>query len=143
MQIRFIKGWNGTTPVRSSKTAAAYDAFAAEDVLLRSGDIRRVSLDLKVEIPADYHMLICPRSGKALSGLTVANAPGIVDSDYRGDVAVLLKWNPPDGVSSLEVKKGDRIAQLLFQKTIEVEFVEVQNLSSTERGEGGFGSTGR
>jgi len=93
-----------------------------------------------VAIPAGWAGFVLPRSGLALHhGLTVLNAPGLIDSGYRGEIKVLLINH---GAEIVPIGRGDRIAQLVFQPVAKVEVVDVQALPSSERGAGGFGSTG-
>lgn len=94
---------------------------------------------LKMAIPQGYELQIRPRSGLAKAGITVANSPGTVDSDYRGEIMVLLE-NRSD--NPFLVRHGDRIAQGVFAKVEQPVFVEVEEVDETERGSGGFGSTG-
>ena len=96
---------------------------------------------LKVAVPENYAGFVYPRSGLALDeGVTVLNADGVIDPGYRGEVGVLLINH---GQSEFKIKKGDRIAQLIVQRVEEVEWEEVDKLSRSERGEGGFGHTGK
>ena len=98
-----------------------------------------VKTGLACEIPEGYVLMVCSRSGLAKQGLIVGNQPGIIDSDYRGEIGVLL-WNTSD--STIEIKPGDRIAQLLLIPAPCWIVNPVEDLSCTERGQGGFGSTG-
>ncbi len=119
---------------------AGLDLAASVAVRLAPGERAAVPTGLAVAIPAGWVGLVHPRSGLARRhGLTVANAPGTIDAGYRGEVQVLL-INLGDGV--VEIAAGDRIAQLLLQEVGRAEVVEVEELSDTARGEGGFGSTG-
>lgn len=94
---------------------------------------------LKIAIPIDYEAQVRPRSGLALkNGITVLNTPGTIDSDYRGDIGVILINN---GWDPFDVRQGDRIAQLVINKIEQVEFEIVDDLDNTVRGSGGFGST--
>jgi dUTP pyrophosphatase len=112
-----------------------------EPVALAPGQRALIPTGLYLEIPEGYEGQVRPRSGLALKrGLTVLNAPGTIDADYRGEVGVILV-----NLSQEEqlVEKGERVAQLLFAPVIRGELVEVEVLRDTERGSGGFGSTGR
>jgi dUTP pyrophosphatase len=142
-------------PVRATPGSAAADLFACftdkHKPVVKVGPGRTVIVPtgISVEVPEGYEMQIRPRSGLAVKGIVVANAPGTIDSDYRGEVAVILYNNLPsisgtdNDVYSLEVRTGDRIAQVLVKPVPPVEYVEVEELSGTLRGQGGFGSTGR
>ncbi len=122
---------------------AGVDLRAAEDVTLEPGGGRGlVPTGVAVAIPRGYAGFIQPRSGLALKhGVTVLNTPGLIDSDYRGELKVLLVNTDP--TSPFQVTRGERIAQLVIQAVEHVDFVEVDSLDETERGEGGFGHTGR
>lgn len=120
--------------------SAGADLVSTEDVILKPNQRAAVSTDLQLEIPEGCVGMVCPRSGLALkSGITVLNAPGIIDSDYRGIIKVIL-INLSD--TEYSVKKGDRIAQIIFMQFSQGRMHEVQNISDTIRGSGGFGSTG-
>lgn len=118
--------------------------FKVEDrekgVTLQPGERALVPTGLILEIPEGYEIQVRPRSGLALkSGITVANAPGTVDSDYRGELGIILINH---GDSSFHVAQGDRVAQLVLAPVMQVEWFELDSASTTLRGKGGFGSTG-
>ena len=120
---------------------AGLDLHAAARVVIEPGARALVGTGLAIAIPPGYAGLVLPRSGLALrSGVTVLNAPGLIDAGYRGEVRVLLINHDPAVTAVLE--RGERIAQLVIQAVETVELVEVDDLSPTERGSGGFGSTG-
>lgn len=120
---------------------AALDIAANEEAVLGPGERAVVPTGLAVAIPEGYAGLVLPRSGLASKqGLTLANAPGLIDSGYRGEVKIaVVNLDPKDKV---EIRRGDRIAQLLIVPHTAVEPVEVDQLPESGRGEGGFGSTG-
>ena len=122
---------------------AGVDLRATEDVTLAPGGGRGlVPTGVAVAIPRGYAGFIQPRSGLAFKhGVTVLNTPGLIDSDYRGELKVLLVNTDP--TTPFQVTRGERIAQMVIQAVEHVEFVEVESLDETERGEGGFGHTGR
>ena len=122
---------------------AGADLVARTDVTLPpSGGRRLVPTGMSLAIPPGYAGFVLPRSGLALRhGVTCLNTPGLIDSGYRDEIAVLLVNTDPE--SPYEVRRGDRIAQLVIQRVEAVGFVEVAELSDSERGLGGFGSTGR
>lgn len=131
---------DATTPTRANETDAGFDLYALDDspawprkrVLVRTG--------IAMEIPEGHVGLIWPRSGLAVKhGIDVM--AGVVDSGYRGEIKVLLQNTDPDLVH--KIHKGDRIAQILIQPIVTPELVEVDDLGETERGAGGFGSTGK
>ncbi len=130
-------------PVQAHDDDAGYDLCAREGALVASGGGRvLVPTGLAVAIPSGYAGLVLPRSGLAMKhGVTVANAPGLIDPQYRGELKVaLLNTDPND---DYEVHRGDRIAQLVIQKVEYVEWAEVDELDATKRDAFGFGSTGR
>ncbi|MCX8023026.1 MAG: dUTP diphosphatase [Syntrophorhabdaceae bacterium] len=115
-------------------------AFIEEPVTIRPMERVLIPTGIRIGIPEGYEAEIRPRSGLAYRyGITVLNTPGTIDSDYRGEVKVLLINL---GEEPYTVKKGDRIAQIIFKQTLSVEWSITENLPDTIRGEGGFGSTG-
>jgi len=130
---------DGQLPVRSSADAAGADLFAAADVTLAPGERRLVPTGLQVAIPAGYVGLVWPRSGLAFRH-GIDTMAGVIDSDYRGEVRVLLVNH---GAGECRIERGDRIAQLLVQRVEPAVFVRVDELPASTRGSGGFGSTGR
>lgn len=122
---------------------AGVDLRASEDVVLAPGGGRGlVPTGLAVAIPRGFAGFVQPRSGLALKhGVTCLNTPGLIDADYRGELKVLLVNTDPS--EPFEVKRGERIAQLVIQAVEHVAFLEVDALDDTERGHGGFGHTGR
>jgi dUTP pyrophosphatase len=132
-------------PSRQSAEAAGLDLCAATPeaapVTLNSGERALIPTGFAVELPSGFEGQVRPRSGLALKhGVTVLNAPGTVDSDYRGEVGVLLINL---GREAVTISRGDRIAQLVVCRVERIEAVETTELSGTSRGEKGFGSTGR
>lgn len=130
-------------PEAASEGSAGYDLRAAVDgvVELAPGERRSIPTGFAVALPPDVEGQIRPRSGLALHhGVTVVNAPGTVDSDYRGEVGVILVNL---GEEPFAVRRGDRIAQIVFSRVERAEMAEVTDLDPTDRGAGGFGSTGR
>jgi len=117
------------------------DVVAAEDVTLAPGQRHAVATGFAMAIPNGYEVQVRPRSGLALKhGLTCANAPGTIDSDYRGELKIILVNH---GAEPFEVKRGERIAQIVPASVLRAAFDEVAELDETGRGIGGFGSTGR
>jgi dUTP pyrophosphatase len=128
-------------PERASEHAAGYDVRSAEEpVTLQPGEIRLVATGLVMELPEGVECQVRPRSGLALKhGITLPNSPGTIDPDYRGELRVIMQNLGPEPVT---LARGERIAQLVFAR-FETPVVELaEELSSTTRGEGGFGSTG-
>ena len=128
-------------PSYASDGAAGLDIVAAEDLTLAPGARHAVATGFAIAIPAGYEGQVRPRSGLALNhGVTCLNTPGTIDSDYRGEVKVILINL---GTEPFEVKRGMRIAQLVPAPVLRADFAEVDSLEPTHRGTGGFGSTGR
>ncbi len=139
---RLAHGADLPLPRRASAGSAGCDLLAAVDGPLRlaPGERRLVPTGLVLEIPRGFEGQVRPRSGLALAaGITVLNSPGTVDSDYRGEVGVILVNL---GREPFTVRRGDRIAQLVIARVEEVEWQEAESLSRSERGSGGFGSSG-
>jgi dUTP pyrophosphatase len=144
VRVRRLPHGNGLElPGYASEGAAGADIRAAvtEPLVVESRERVAVATGLVIEIPDGYEAQVRPRSGLAYKhGLTVVNAPGTIDSDYRGELKVLLVNL---GSEPVTVERGDRVAQLVIAPVTRAEFAEEKDLSSTVRGEGGFGSTGR
>lgn len=132
-----------TVPTMGSKFAAGADLYSAEDadVVIEPSETKFIGTGLAMEIPEGYVGLVYARSGLACKrGLAPANKVGVVDSDYRGEIKVALHNH---GKEAQTVEKGERIAQMVIAPYLSVNYEEADTLSETERGEGGFGSTGR
>ena len=129
---------HATVPVRGSDGAAGYDLSAAYDCVVKAKSKELVKTDLSIAIPKNTYARIAPRSGLAYKKFIDVLA-GVVDYDYRGNGGVILA---NFGDEDFEVKKGDRIAQMILERITTPECVEVEDLEATERGAGGFGSTG-
>lgn len=128
-------------PQAAHEGDAAYDLYSAVDYELRPGERYAVPTGIAIEIPEGYEGQVRPRSGLAAKeGVTVLNTPGTIDSGYRGEVKTIM-INLGD--RPFKVSKGVRISQLAIRPVPQVEFIEVDELSDTERGEGGFGSSGQ
>ena len=127
-------------PVHARPGDAGLDLRAAEGARLEPGERRLVPTGLAVAIPPGHAGLVLPRSGLAMqNGVTVLNAPGLIDSGYRGELKVLLINH---GAEAVAIARGERIAQLVVQAVTAVCLVEAERLPDSERGSGGFGSTG-
>lgn len=127
-------------PAYATAGAAGMDIVAAEDVVIAPGARYPVATGLCVAIPHGYEIQVRPRSGLALKhGITVPNTPGTIDSDYRGELKVLLINH---GAQDFAIARGDRVAQLVLAPVVQGNWLEVDTLDDTARGEGGFGSTG-
>ena len=128
-------------PSYASEGAAGLDVVAAEELTLMPGDRHAVATGFALAIPPGHEVQVRPRSGLALKhGITCLNTPGTIDSDYRGEVKVILANL---GSDPFPIARGDRIAQLVAAPVLQARFNEVRDLDDTARGAGGFGSTGR
>ena len=132
---------NAKIPQYAHPTDAGADVFALEDTTISPNTTKLVRTGIKVAIPAGYEIQVRPRSGLSLkTGLRIANAPGTIDSDYRGEVGIIMT---NIGANDETVKAGDKIAQLVIAPTPMIIWEEGKIEDNTERGEGGFGSTGK
>ena len=128
-------------PAYATPGAAGMDVVAAEDLDLAPGARHAVATGFKLAIPEGYEIQVRPRSGLAFKhGVTVPNTPGTIDSDYRGELKILMINHGPE---PFPVRRGERIAQLVPAAVTKAGFDEVAELDATDRGTGGFGSTGR
>lgn len=140
MKVKIVLAKDAQVPARATKDSAGYDLVATERVELDPGARAMCGTGIKLEIEPGHAALVCPRSGMAIKkGVSVINAPGIIDADFRAEVKVLLINH---GDETHIVWPGDRIAQLVFVQLPEVTWCAEAALSDTDRGEGGFGSTG-
>ena len=132
---------NAIVPTRAHATDAGFDLSSTERVHLAPGDRAMVSTGIAVALPANTVGLVCPRSGLAAKhGVTVTNAPGVIDAGYRGELKVILQNT---GNSTVVFDEGDRIAQMVVVPLIVgLPAVEVEELPNADRGDNGFGSTG-
>lgn len=127
-------------PEYATEGAAGMDVLSAEDVTLAPGGRHAVATGLAFAIPPGFEIQVRPRSGLALKhGITVPNTPGTIDSDYRGELKVILINH---GTDAFEIRRGDRVAQLVLAPVTRASWLKVDELDHTARGEGGFGSTG-
>jgi dUTP pyrophosphatase len=128
-------------PAYATAYAAGMDVVAAEDLDLAPGQRHAVATGFRIAIPHGYEIQVRPRSGLAFKhGISVPNAPGTIDADYRGELKILLINL---GTDPFPIRRGERIAQLVPAAVTQARWVEVDELDETARGEGGFGSTGR
>lgn len=143
LKVKIVNKGNQPLPEYATTQSAGMDLRANIDkpILLKSLDRKLIPTGLHVALPEGYEAQIRPRSGLAIKhGITCLNSPGTIDSDYRGDVGVeLVNLSPDDYV----VQPGERIAQMVISKFEKIEFELVDELDETERGEGGFGHTGK
>ena len=142
MKIKVVNRGHHPLPAYATELSAGMDLRAniSEPVVLRPLERRLIPTGLFIALPAGYEAQVRPRSGLALKkGITVLNAPGTIDADYRGEVGVLLV-NLSD--EEFTVNDGERIAQMVVARHEQGEFVEVDTLDETERGTGGYGHTG-
>ncbi len=127
-------------PRKATEGSSGFDIYSRVDQVINPGEIKGIPAGIVLEIPEGYEVQVRPRSGLALKhGIGILNSPGTIDSDYRGEVVVIL-FN--FSKEPLGIKKGDRIAQIVPVKLPEVKLIEADSLTDTSRGSDGFGSTG-
>jgi dUTP pyrophosphatase len=140
MKIKIKRLTDVLLPCRHTEGSAGFDLCAAEDATIAAHGFGSVGTGLALELPERTEAQVRPRSGLAAKhGIGVLNSPGTIDSDYRGEIRVIL-FNASD--RNHKIQRGDRIAQLVFSALADVELVETDSLSQTGRGPGGFGHTG-
>ena len=141
---RLRKGLNHISlPSYATEGSAGLDIYAAleKPMKISSGSIEMVPTNISVEIPEGYEIQVRPRSGLAAKhGIGILNSPGTIDSDYRGEITIIIINFGKEGFI---IQPAERIAQLVLSKVYKAEFVEAKELNNTNRGEGGFGHTGR
>ena len=143
IKMNIVAAKGAVVPEYKTAGAAGADVCACipEKITIAPGKRALVGTGLFFEIPQGYEIQVRPRSGLAAkNGITVLNTPGTIDSDYRGEVKVILINL---GKEDFTINNGDRIAQIIASPVIQADFILTQTLSETERGEGGFGSTGK
>ena len=137
---RLAHGEGLALPAYATSGSAGMDVVSAEDVTIAPGARHAVVTGLSVAIPQGYEIQVRPRSGLAFKhGITVPNTPGTIDNDYRGELKVLLINH---GSEDFAIARGDRVAQLVLAPVVQAAWSEVDELDATQRGAGGFGSTG-
>lgn len=129
---------NAKLPERQHPNDAGYDLYSSENLVLKVGEIKTVGTGLRAKLPENIEGQIRPRSGLSLSGITVMNSPGTIDPGYRGEIKVIMGNLLGE---DKKIKKGDRIAQIVFAPIRHPE-ITWGRLDETDRGDGGFGSTG-
>ena len=142
VQIKITADEDFFVPEKQTEFSAGYDLKAAveDDVKIAPGKRKLISSGIKLEIPSGFEGQVRPRSGLSIKhGITLLNSPGTIDADYRGDVGVIL-YNA--GEEEFIIRRGDRIAQIIFAPVQSVSFQMSMKLESSNRGTGGFGSTG-
>ncbi len=136
-----LDGCADLLPAKAHSDDAAFDLRSRIDMTVPVGRSTLVPTGVFIELPVNYEAQVRPRSGLALKhNITLTNSPGTIDAGYRGEVGVIMFNHGPE---IFEIKRGDRIAQMVITELPEVELEVVQNLSESNRGSGGFGSTGR
>jgi dUTP pyrophosphatase len=139
-KVRKIKE-NAIIPRYEHEGDAGMDLFSTEKYMLKPGERALVSTGIQVEFPKGYELQVRPRSGLALKkGISIVNAPGTVDSGYRGELGVILINH---GQDDFNIEAGDKIAQAILNKIETAEIEEAEELGTSARGQGGFGSSGR
>ena len=140
MIVNIINKSTNALPQYETPSSAGLDVRCTETIVLNPGERILAKTGLFVEIPLGYELQVRPRSGLALKqGITVLNTPGTIDADYRGEIGVILMNH---GLSVVEFKPADRIAQLVLNKVERIQWLQTESLTGTKRGQGGFGSTG-
>ena len=139
LKIKLLKE-DAKLPQYAHKNDAGMDLFSTEDKIISPGEHVLISTGISIELPQNTEAQIRPRSGLALkNGITVLNTPGTIDEGYRGEIGIILINH---GKKSFKVEKGMKIAQMVIKPILKVNIEKVQVLSESQRGEGGFGSTG-
>ena len=142
VKVKKLDSFKGQLPEYKSEGASGFDIHACieKEILLKPNERVLIPTGLSFEIPLGFELQTRPRSGLALKqGLTVLNSPGTIDSDYRGEIKVLILNTSQENV---KIKDQDRVAQLVLCPVFKAKFIEWKELSNTQRGDGGFGSTG-
>ncbi|MEO0083729.1 MAG: dUTP diphosphatase [candidate division WOR-3 bacterium] len=138
--IKFIKLKPTPKPKYQTTQASGVDLHSVQNITIKPKEFKIVSTGLAIEMPKNLEAQVRPRSGLAAKyGIGILNSPGTIDADYRGEIKVIL-FNI--GKKAFRIKKGDRIAQLVFSRIVRVNFKECNTLSKTKRGSSGFGHTG-
>ena len=143
MKVKVINKSANDLPFYATKGSAGMDVYSNEEIVLSPLSTTIIKTGLFVKIPEGYEIQVRPRSGlSAKSSLRIANSPGTIDSDYLGEIGIII--DNTSQTFSYTVKKGERIAQLVLKKVEQIEWEEVEEFSeTTERNTGGFGSTGK
>jgi len=144
VKVKLLEGKNRAPalPQKATQGSSGFDIFASndEEIVIKPGKRALIPTGIAIELPAGYEAQIRPRSGLAWKyGITLLNSPGTIDSDYRGEIKIILANL---GEEPFRVKKGDRVAQMVISKVADAELKIVDELSSTERESGGFGHSG-
>lgn len=142
IKVKVINHSNNELPQYATPMSAGMDlrAFTDEPITIMPGERKLIHSGINIQLPEGYELQVRPRSGLALKhGITLTNAPGTVDADYRGDVGAIVHNL---GTELFVVNNGDRICQIVAKEYVKIEWEETDSLDSTERGEGGFNSTG-
>lgn len=142
IKVKVINHSNNELPQYATPMSAGMDlrAFTDEPITIMPGERKLIHSGINIQLPEGYELQVRPRSGLALKhGITLTNAPGTVDADYRGDVGAIVHNL---GTEPFVVNNGDRICQIVAKEYVKIEWEETDSLDSTERGAGGFNSTG-
>lgn len=140
-RVKIIKfDENAVKPEYKTQGSSGMDLHSLEQTTLEPGEIKLIRTGIGMELPKGYEAQVRPRSGLSLKGITVVNSPGTIDSDYRGEIKVILT---NIGKEPFRIEKEERISQLVIQKVEQCDLTETKKLTKSERGSNGFGSTGR
>jgi len=141
VRFKMMEGCDKLTPHKAHADDAAFDLSSRKEIILIPGKAKLIPTGLFIELPLNYEAQIRPRSGLALKySLTILNSPGTVDSGYRGEVGVIML---NAGIEDFTINYGDRIAQMVINELPKIELIQVDELTSSQRGTEGFGSTGK
>ncbi|MBN2418801.1 MAG: dUTP diphosphatase [Deltaproteobacteria bacterium] len=142
LKIKKPDNYDLPLPAYETKGSSGMDirAWTEDDITLNPGEIKLIPTGISISIPQGYEAQIRPRSGLALRhGIGLVNSPGTIDSDYRGEIGIIMA---NFGKEQFVIRKGDRIAQMVISRVYQAFIMEVEDLDSTDRGEGGFGHSG-
>lgn len=140
LKIMYLPG--GSYPPRqATKGSAGWDLYSPETIVLKPNEVTFIKLRFCLQIPEGYYVSIVPRSSMGKRGIIIPNSPGTIDSDYTGEIMIMLLNMNPD--YTVEIANGERIAQMILHQYHDIEFEVTDHFKNTDRGSGGFGSTGK
>lgn len=140
VKVKRLEGNNTPLPEYKTQGSAGFDLSSSVEEIVQAGERKLIGTGLSFEIPEGYELQIRPRSGLAIkNGISIVNTPGTIDSDYRGEVKIILINHSTE---TFVIKKGDRIAQAILSPVVHAELMETDSLTDTARSAGGFGHTG-
>lgn len=140
IKIMYLPG-STYPPKQATRGSAGWDLFSPETVILKPNQVTFIKLRFCIQIPEGYYISIVPRSSMGKRGVIIPNSPGTIDSDYTGEIMIMLVNINPD--LDVQINNGDRIAQMILHKYHDMNFEVTDHFKNTDRGSGGFGSTGK